>query len=260
MPIIEPARPGTPLTQGDILRSVALFATKGSWDDQGGQAAVTKSDVCLVLSRPCVAAQKKHVVVAAIAKYPDAVPKGLDTFGKVLDFLTGARDGTSSPDVFYLGQFPGHNGRFCARLDSLHTIEVPEAPDQRSAFLAARRLVTLHPDFARDLHLRIFGTFASLGFEDYRWPSTEDLQWLVTQGQADIAAASLAVRQFEAQHASRGAEGTQFKEAELTNARKRLNELQAKLLPYEQELQRRRPDTSTQVSAHPGKSGLTPTS
>src|SRR5271170_3124757 len=123
MPIIEPARSGAPPTQGDLLSGIALFATKGSWDEKGGHALLVKSDLCLVLSRPCVAAHKKHVVVAAIAKYPDAVPKGIDSFDKVLDFLTSARDGISSPDVFYLGQFPGRIGRFCARLDALHTIE-----------------------------------------------------------------------------------------------------------------------------------------
>jgi hypothetical protein len=233
MPIIEPARPGTPLTQGDILSGVTLFATKGSWKEEGGQAAATRSDLCLVLSRPCVAAHKKHVVVAAIAKYPDAVPKGLDTFDKVLDFLTGARDGNASPDVFYLGQFPGRTGRYCARLDSLHTIEVPEDGAHRARFLSTRRAMTLHPDFARDLHLRIFGTFASLGFDDHRWPSTEDLQWLVTQGQADIAGAALAVRQFEALQASRGAEGTQFRESDLISARQRLGDIQEKVAPYE---------------------------
>jgi hypothetical protein len=243
MPIIEPARPGTPLTQGDILSGVALFATKGTWEEKGGQAAVTKAELCLVLSRPCAAAHKKHVVVAGIAKYPDAVPKGIDSFDKVLDFLTSARDGGSSPDVFYLGQLPRHTGRFCARLDSLHTIEVPEDKEQREQFLAARRRMTLHPDFSRDLHLRVFGTFANLGFDDHRWPSTEDLQWLVTQGQADVASAALNVRQLEAQQASRGAEGTQFKEADLTNARERLKGLQERVAPYEQELERRQRPT-----------------
>src|SRR5690348_10384076 len=143
MPIIEPARPGAPLTQGDILSGIALFATKGSWDEKGGQASVVKFELCLVLSRPCVAAHKKHVVVAAVAKFPDNVPKNLDTFEKVLDFLTGARDGGSSPDVFYLGQIPGRSRRFCARLDSFHTIEVPEAGVQRDQFMAARRTLTL---------------------------------------------------------------------------------------------------------------------
>ena len=41
----------------------------------------------------------------------------------------------------------------------------------------------------------------------------EDLQWLVNQGQADRAAATILLRQLEAQKASRDAEGTQFKES-----------------------------------------------
>jgi hypothetical protein len=239
MPIIEPARSGTPLTQGDLLSGIALFATKGSWDEKGGQASVVKSELCLVLSRPCVAAHKKHVVVAAIAKFPDNVPKNIDSLDKVLDFLTGARDGGSSPDVFYLGQMPGRSGRFCARLDSLYTIEVPEEGDQRAQFLVARRTLTLHTDFARDLHMRILGAFASLGFDDHSWPSTEDLQWLVNQGQADIAAATVVVRQFEAQKASRGADGTEFKESDLTTAQEKLTKLQERVAPYKCELQSR---------------------
>jgi len=107
MPIIQSSRADAPLTQGDILSGVALFATKaGGEENKGGQAALTRFESCLVLSRPCAAAHKKHVVVAGVAKYPDAVPKGIDSFDKVLDFLTGARDGVASPDVIYLGQLP----------------------------------------------------------------------------------------------------------------------------------------------------------
>jgi hypothetical protein len=236
MPIIEPARPGAPLTQGDLLSGVTLYATKESWEETGGQASVVKSELCLVLSRPCVAAHKKHVIVASVAKFPDSVPKNIDSFDKVLDFLTGARNGDSSPDVFYLGQLPGRSGRFCARLDSFHTIEIPEGDEQRTQFLAARRTLTLHPDFARDLHMRVFGAFASLGFDDHSWPSTDDLTWLVTQGQTDIAAATLAMRQLEAQKASRGAEGTQFKESDLAAAQERLAMLKDRVAPYEREL------------------------
>jgi hypothetical protein len=239
MPIIEPARREAPLTQGDLLSGVTLFATKGSWDEKGGQASVVKSELCLVLSRPCVAAHKKHVVVAAVAKFPDNVPKNIDSFDKVLDFLTGARDGGSSPDVFYLGQLPGKSGRFCARLDSFHTIEIPEEGNQRTQLLATHRTLTLHADFARDLHMRIFGAFASLGFDDHSWPSTEDLQWLVNQGQADIAAATVVVRQLEALKASRGAEGTQFKESDLTTAQEKLDKLKERLAPFEREFQTR---------------------
>jgi hypothetical protein len=200
---------------------------------------VVKSELCLVLSRPCVAAHKKHVVVAAVARFPDNVPKNIDSFDKVLAFLTGARDGGSSPDVFYLGQLPGRSGRYGARLDSFHTIEIPEDVEQRAQFLAGRRSLTLHPDFARDLHMRVLGAFASLGFDDHRWPSTEDLQWLVNQGKADIAAARAVVRQFEAQKASRGAEGIQFKESDLTMAQEKLQKLEERVAPYERELQNR---------------------
>jgi hypothetical protein len=90
--------------------------------------------------------------------------------------------------------------------------------------------------------MRVLGAFASLGFEDHRWPSTEDLQWLVNQGQADIAAATATVRQLEAQKASRDAEGTQFKDSDLTTARAKLRRLEERVAPFERELQdRQRP-------------------
>ena len=111
MPIIQTPAADGPLTQGDVLSGIALFATKASWEDKGGQAALARFDLCLVLSRPCVAAHKKHVAVAGVAKYPDAVPKGIDSFDKVLDFLSGTRDGLAPPDIFYLGQLPGYTGR-----------------------------------------------------------------------------------------------------------------------------------------------------
>ena len=137
-----------------------------------------------------------------------------------------------------MASFPA-GARFYVRLDSFNTIEIPEEGDQRTQFLAARRTLSLHPDFARDLHMRVFGVFASLGFDDHSWPSTEDLQWLVNQGQADIAAATVVVRQFEAQTASRDAEGTQFKESDLATAQEKLDKLKERVAPYERELQRR---------------------
>ena len=88
---------------------------------------------------------------------------------------SGARDGGSSPDVFYLGQLPGRSGRFCARLDSFHTIEIPEEGDQRTQFLTAHRTLTLHADFARD-----FVVLSEVGSKDsdvvyapYQW-----VQWI----------------------------------------------------------------------------------
>jgi len=226
------------LTQGDILTDITLFATKDGWLEKGGEPVKAPFKMCLVVSRPCAIAHKKHVQVAGIDRYPDDVPKGIDTVEKVLAFLSGARDGIRSPDVFYLGQLPKHIGRYCARLDSLHPIQLPTDP---LAFvnLVAKRVGTLAPDFARDLHLRLFNAFASLGFDDFNWPSTEDLEWLVAQGNSDVAAAEHAVNQFKALKASRAAEGETFNDTDLLNAEKRLADLHRLLTPFQAEHRKR---------------------
>lgn len=239
MPIVDLPRPGSPLSQGDILQGITLFVTRGAWLEFGGEAAKASFKMCLVLSRPCVLMHKRHVTVAGVDKYPDSVPRGIDTFDKVLDFLTSARDGIVSPDVFYLGQLPGLAGRYCARLDSFHALEIPTDPAVRERFLNDTRVATLQPDFARNLHVRLFNAFASLGFDDHQWLSTEDLAWLVSQGKVDLAAAEQAVNQHRAVQASRLAEGKQLSEGDLTGAEGKWTALQQKLAPFERELARR---------------------
>jgi hypothetical protein len=186
-----------------------------------------------------VLTHKPRVIVASVSRYADAAPKDLDSFAKVLRFLTFARDGVNAPDVFYLGQLLTLSGRFCARLDSLHTIELPSPGEPLRAFLKEQRVATLHADFLHELHIRLFNAFASAGFDDHAWLSTHDLDWLVKQGRADSAALQQTVHQLEALKASRIAEGKQFAENELTAAHTRLTELFAALVPYEQELARR---------------------
>ena len=61
----------------------------------------------------------------------------------------------------------------------------------------------------------------------------------MNQGQADIAAATVVVRQLEGQKASRGAEGTQFRDSDLTTAQEKLQKLEERVAPYERELQSR---------------------
>src|SRR6266568_581420 len=112
MPIIDLVHPDAPLGQGNILTGISLFVTKESWLEKGGDPAKAPSKMCLVLSRPCVLAHKRNIVVAGIDKFPDAVPKHLESLEDVVDFLTTARDGMQSPDVFYLGQLPGLTGRW----------------------------------------------------------------------------------------------------------------------------------------------------
>jgi hypothetical protein len=139
------------------------------------------------------------------------VPREVQTFDDVRAFLTDLRDGTDSPDVFYLGQLPGHEGRFGARLDSLHTIQIPGGENALQQFTTQRRIGRLYVDFARDLHLRMFRAFASLGFDDCRWLATDDLRWLVSKGQSELTAAESGLRDAEAALHSAQAQG--FKNA-----------------------------------------------
>lgn len=220
---------------------MTLFATKGSGSDIGGEAAKAPFKLCLVVSRPCVIAHKPHITVVGVEKYPEDTPREANTFDRVLDFMTGARDGTTSPDVFYLGQLPGTVGRHCARLDSFHAIEIPTDPIVREAFVTKKRVAALSPDFVRALHTRLFGAFASLGFDDHGWPSTEDLQWIVTQGQADIAKLDGEVKQLLAQKAGREADDKKFDEKSLTNLQQDLEALRRRVKPYEDVLARRPP-------------------
>src|SRR4051812_29924243 len=111
MPITEPAVDGSPLTQGDILQDIRLFATAKAWEDAKGDANVSPFNMCIILSRPCVIEHKTSVIVAAVDKIKVPIPGDTDTFEKMVSFLTTLRDGSTSPDVFYLGQFPGeHKG------------------------------------------------------------------------------------------------------------------------------------------------------
>jgi hypothetical protein len=54
MPIIEVPQPGSPLSQGDILKDLDLFLTADGSDDEGGRPEKSPYHLCLVLSRPCV--------------------------------------------------------------------------------------------------------------------------------------------------------------------------------------------------------------
>lgn len=241
MPIIELPKSGAPLTQGDILKGITLFSTKEGWLEKGGEHEKAPFKMCLVVSRPCVIAHKQHITVAGIEKYPDQVPKTIDNFDKVMSFLTGIRDGIRAPDQFYLGQLPQQTGRFCARLDSLHPIQIPTDQAVMAEFLKMKRVASLHPDFARDLHLRIFNAFASLGFEDFSWPSAEDLDWLVKQAKSDLSEAELEVNKLRAQKSSRAAQGKQFDANALASAEATLDELRMKVAPYEAEMKHRQP-------------------
>lgn len=244
MPIIEPHDPSLPLSQGDVLRGVSLFITKESWTEAGGEAKKTPHKLCLIVSRPCVVGHKFNAVVAAIEKMADNVPRDVETFEDILGFLTHLRDGADSPDVFYLGQIPSYEGRFGACLDSLHTIQIPAEAEQR-AFTDAKRIGRLNIDFVRDMHTRIFRVFATLGFDDHRWMSTQDLSWMVARGRSEIhdaqsafEAANSAVLSAQARGFRNEGERRQLEKA-LTDAQTALDALRPKVRPFEEELTRR---------------------
>jgi hypothetical protein len=239
MPILEQPHPDWPLSQGDILTGVRLSVTASPWGDGGGSDAKAPFNICMVLSRPCVAAHKETFLVAAVEMLKSDPPKGAEGFDKVLSFMTGLRDGRNSPDVFYLGQLPNKNGRYVARFDSVHTVQTPTNPDEMKAFLGKSRIATLTIDFCRDLHVRLFNAFASLGFDDHGWPSTADLQWIVNQGDADVKALETELSKKKAAKASNEAQGKKFPDGEIENAERACQEFHQKLDPYVLELDKR---------------------
>ncbi len=236
MPIIEIPTLNDSLNQGDLLRGVTLFST--AYDTTGGKEKSHKTNLCLVLSRPCVIAHKKSIIVAAIQKDEGKSPTSLPSFDNALEFLTRLRDGGGQPDIFYLGQLPMLNteGRYVARFDSLHTIEITPEPEQRQKFVLAHRFARLHIDFQRSLHSRLFESFCTLGFEDISWFSDQDLRYLLETGEAEINRLSAEI---EALRAIEKASGQKSKEIE--SKTNNINTLQRKMLPYKQELEYRVP-------------------
>jgi hypothetical protein len=183
---------------------------------------------------------KKTVIVAGVEKLRDAPPRDANTFEVVQSFLTRLRDGPESPDVFYLGQIPGTSGRFAARFDLLHTIRVPPGGPDRQSFVDARRVAVLNHEFVRDLHVRLFRAVATLGFDDHRWLSDSDLEWLVDSGRADLLKAQSKTQELRAKKSSQQAQGGRFEPKELDAAEEAEQALRESLRPYEEEQQRRR--------------------
>ncbi len=240
MPIIETPNPDFLLSQGDILTGIRFFSTAACWGEAGGDSAKAPFNLCLVLSRPCVAAHKATFIVAAIEQFKSEGPKGADSFEKYLSFMTGFRDGRTSPDMFYLGQLPGRTGRHAARFDSLHSIETPRNSEDMKTFLKKCRIASLNIEFCRDLHVRVFNAFASLGFDDHGWFSLEDLQALVDHGLAELTAMDAELAKKKAAHSSQAAEGKSFPPKEIESAQAKVEEFRAKFTPYQQELEKRK--------------------
>jgi hypothetical protein len=243
MPIVEVLEnQDAPLSQGDILTGLQLFVT-----NQASGAGRNVGAKGLVISRPCLAVNNDWIVVSLVEQYKNKPPSSFESFEEARTFFTVARDGLSAPDHFYLGQLPGDEGCFCARLNLLQTIEIPgvNQQEERRGFVQASRIGRLSQDFAHDLHLRIFRSYASLGFDDHGWYSTEDLRALVavaerdeSQKQTELYAiqAKLKMGQSQGYHHPSERKKNDEDERKLSKA---LSNLRSQLQPYKEELMRR---------------------
>jgi hypothetical protein len=238
MPIVEAPDPDLPLEQGDILQGVRLYCTGKACDGDDASAKRFPDGKCLILSRPCNVAHSASIIVAAVSAYKGGTPSDADTFDKALNFLTTIRDGHRTPDLFYLGQLPDKSGRYCCRFDAVFTLEMPGKGHPRDSFVREHRIGRLTIEFARDLHLQLFRAFSSLGFDDHNWFPKEDLEWLVATGRKDLGAIEQKLRDAREAEARARAEGRQFNTSEIEKQRKSLEEMQAKLRPFEESLQR----------------------
>lgn len=227
MPIIEFVSSTDPISQGDLFSGMPLFATGNSADSRK-----TPHKLCLVLSRPCNAIRASKLVVAAVEKYADNVPRDADSFDRVLDFLESIRDGRKTPDLFYLGQIPNYTGRFAARFDSIHTVDVPSDEADRLQFVEDHRIGRLEMEFARDLHLRILRAFASLGFDDQNWLSDLDLEWLAQQARTDVAKLEAELNEAQTELAKKQAAGKVAPEKRVEQLTRKLDSLRERAQPY----------------------------
>lgn len=245
MPIVVPTDPASSLDQGDILVGVKLYFTSSKDEFPSAKLA---HDLALVMSRPCVSVNKKRIVVAAIEPFKRELPKNFQPtdLKQLLGILTEVRDADGS-DVFYLGELPGLGaGRYQARLDSLATIEVPVEPSARAQWTTRVRKASLHPDFRRDLHTRLFLSIAKQGFEDQGWMSDADLDWVLQFGRSKVTEAEHAVQAAEvaistAQHSGSFARNQQGLESALEKAKEAVVEAREALAPHEAEHAKRHP-------------------
>jgi hypothetical protein len=248
--LIRPKKVDSPLSQGDILKDVSLHFTDANWEGVSARERTT----CMVISRPCACAHLGYVVVAEVAPVKITVPEEVKkSFDKLVWFFEKQlRDGSESPDRFFLGDLPdSKSGYFAAYLNSLHTLNLP-CPTELEDFLKKKRIAQLDADFVRDLHFRIFRAFGLLGFDDHSWLPDSNLEWVVNAGHQELG--SLKSKVLDAQsaiHAAAAEEGGGVKEKKLqgmrlqiTNAERELDEFQRKFAPYEAEhLRRKAADT-----------------
>ena len=204
MPLLHPARDAEPLKQGDVLKDVQLYSATAD-----GSPAGLASPYCLVLSRNCNAFRDKFILVVAIepaaAESFEKITRndagGLDKLDTVRRRYDALRDGDRRPDTFYVGEIPSAtipDQRFAAKLDSIHTIEVPAPKVARATWIGTHRVARLSDDHRRHLHGRVFDAIAHEGFDDYKWWSDLDLKAMLAVGKNQLAQFDIKISELEA--------------------------------------------------------------
>lgn len=248
MPIVLRPPEGDALTQGDILKGLSFAVA--TWDDK--LQADLRAKYLLVISRPCKSLRDEFVVVAPVVQSKLDLSQARQhmegkgervTLDRMRRFLAGIRDGGQYTDSFYVGDLDeGSNKRFAADLSSFSTLRVPKDGAARLAWIKEHRVWRLDLEFARDLHVRIFNSVARLGFDDYSWFATPDLEIMITEGQKEISQRQLALA--EAQGAVQNKEGAgdnvaaQLR-AHIATRQNELREAEEELAPYLAEQARR---------------------
>jgi hypothetical protein len=254
MPILVPAQAETPLRQGDVLFGTTAYGT----DAEGEPVAHDKNagvEALLVMSRPCNALRDQTVVVAPVRKRPLQELPANATFQDLVRFFQHVRDGDGALDQFYLGEFePGSPDRYFAKFDLLFTIGVPGEEVARLEFLRAHRKYSLNDDFVRDLQIRVFRAFSSLGFDDYGWWSDGDLGALVARGDAEIAQLEAEIQGLQSRIQTGNMAGTNAREMkrtreELETKERALSKAREALRKYREEYERR----GLAGPSHPGR-------
>ncbi len=236
MPILEVPPAGLDLAQGDILANLTLFA--------GGDAEAVRipETHALVLSRDCTAVRDRFLTVAPVQSFTTP-PKGMSP-DELAQFFAELRDGDAEPDRLYLGSLSPEPEapRYKAHLDRLCLVRTP-TQERRAAWVVENRIARLTADFVRALPVRLFQATARVGFDEYGWYSTTDLQWLmlVVDGEvarlgADLAAKKVALATAQAA-ANKGAADSAQKE--VRKAEDALLKFTTKFQPYRDELKRR---------------------
>jgi len=253
MPILLPANPDLPLSQGDVLVSIPTYHTGvdgapvlNPAPARSEKAQVPSEDsMVMVVSRPCNAVRDETIIVAPIVKKPLQEIKG-QSFADVIRVFQGVRDGRTMPDLFYLGEQPAEpNARYFAKFDRLYTITVPKAENERAEFLRAKRRFRLESEFVHDLHVRLFRAFSSLGFDDTQWWTDADLDYVTKVGKAELIKFEAEIARLESEKDAAGISGgseKQIKQMEKDRAdnAEKANELRQRLAPLENEKNRRK--------------------